>query len=153
MGTGQSNRRSFLNWLLGSSFGAFLASAGYPLLRFISPPRIPEASTNELEAGTTNDPELLARGFKIVPFGSEPLILIQDSETSYRAFTATCTHLDCVVEYRQKDRLIWCNCHNGVYDLTGRNVAGPPPRPLTPFRVHVVAQGAGKPALLVVAKT
>jgi cytochrome b6-f complex iron-sulfur subunit len=32
---------------------------------------------------------------------------------------------------------IWCACHNGVYDLSGKNVSGPPPRPLEAYDVHV----------------
>jgi Rieske Fe-S protein len=30
---------------------------------------------------------------------------------------------------------IWCACHNGYYDMNGRNIAGPPPRPLTEYKV------------------
>lgn len=145
-------RRSFLGWFLGTSTGALLVSVLYPVLRFVSPPRVPEAATNQVEAGSTHDPELLEKGFKIVRFGAEPVILIRLSETEFRAFTATCTHLDCIVEYRPGVRKIWCNCHDGQYDLNGRNVAGPPPRPLTPFTVHVVGQGPGKPGTLVVAR-
>ncbi len=80
------------------------------------------------------------------------MILIRAGEGDFRAFAATCTHLDCIVEFRKGDRKIWCNCHNGQYDLNGRNVAGPPPRPLSPFEVHVVERGAGKPGTLVVSK-
>lgn len=144
-------RRRFLNWFLGSAGGAFLASVLYPVLRYVSPPLIPEASVAEVEAGSTNDPELVAKGFKIVRFGEEPVILIRVSDTEYRAFSATCTHLECIVEYRPDRQAIWCNCHNGQYDLTGRNVAGPPPRPLTAYKVHLVAKGSG-PATLVVGK-
>lgn len=32
---------------------------------------------------------------------------------------------------------IWCACHNGVYDLNGKNISCPPPRPLEPFKVNV----------------
>jgi Rieske Fe-S protein len=28
------------------------------------------------------------------------------------------------------DELIWCACHNGRFDLQGRVLDGPPPRPL-----------------------
>ncbi|MER3425504.1 MAG: menaquinol-cytochrome C reductase, partial [Nitrospiraceae bacterium] len=28
-----------------------------------------------------------------------------------------------------------CPCHQGVFDKTGRNIAGPPPRPLDRFEV------------------
>lgn len=145
-------RRSFISWLLGTSLGALCASAVYPILRFISPPEVPEATTNQVEAGSTNDPELLEKGFKIVRFGTEPVILVKVSETDFRAFTATCTHLDCIVEYRPGEQKLWCNCHDGVYDLNGRNVGGPPPRPLTPFQVNVVAKASGQPATLVVSR-
>ena len=37
-------------------------------------------------------------------------------------------------------RQIWCACHNGLYDLAGRNVSGPPPRPLEVFEVHDIRQ-------------
>jgi Rieske Fe-S protein len=149
----QSGRRRMLNWFLGTSVGALLSSVVYPVLRYVSPPVIPEATTAQVEAGSTNDPELLGRGFKIVRFGADPVILIRVSDTEYRAFTATCTHLDCVVEFRQREQLIWCNCHNGQYDLNGRNVAGPPPRPLTALQVHVVPRGAGQPGSLVVSRS
>ncbi len=146
-------RRRVLNWFLGTSVGALLASVVYPVLRFISPPVIPEAATAQVEAGASNDPELLEKGFKILRFGAEPVILLRVSETDYRAFTATCTHLDCIVEYHKAQQAIWCNCHNGQYDLNGRNVAGPPPKPLTPFQVHLVPGGPGQPASLVVSRS
>ena len=145
-------RRRFLNGFLGGSLAAFLASVFYPILRFVSPPRIPEATTNQVEAGPVNDPELLQKGFKIIRFGADPVILIRLPDGSFRAFSATCTHLACIVEF-QKDRdRIYCNCHGGVYDLTGRNIAGPPPKPLTPYKVDVIARGSGQPDLVVVSK-
>lgn len=145
-------RRRLLNWFLGTSLGALAASLAYPVGRFVSPPRIPEAQTNEVEAGFTNDPELLEKSFKIIRFGAEPVILIQVADGGYRAFTATCTHLDCIVDYPREKKLIWCWCHNGIYDLTGRNIGGPPPRPLTPFHVHLVPQAVGQPEKIVLTK-
>ncbi|MFQ5527861.1 MAG: ubiquinol-cytochrome c reductase iron-sulfur subunit [Thermoanaerobaculia bacterium] len=141
-----------LNWFLGTSVGALAASVVYPVARFVSPPHIPEAQTNEVEAGLTNDPELLDKSFKIVRFGAVPVILVRVAEGDYRAFSATCTHLDCIVDYPQEKKLIWCWCHNGVYDLTGRNIAGPPPRPLTPFEVHLVPQRDGQARKIVISK-
>ncbi|GAB4251313.1 MAG: Rieske (2Fe-2S) protein [Acidobacteriota bacterium] len=132
-------RRRFITWLLGGGLAGFWASVVYPVIRFLSPPDVPEAATNQVEAGRTDDPELQQRGFKIVRFGAEPVILIRIADQEYRAFSATCTHLDCIVEYAKGERRIVCNCHNGVYDLSGRNIAGPPPRPLTPFAVNLVA--------------
>lgn len=152
-GPRQSDRRRFLNWFLGTSIGAMVASAVYPVTRFLSPPRVPEAETHEVEAGYTNDPELVDKSFKIVQFGQEPLILIHVGGDDYRAFTATCTHLDCIVDYRLDKRLVWCWCHDGVYDLNGKNIGGPPPRPLTPFTVELVRQEGGGPSQIVIRKT
>jgi Rieske Fe-S protein len=151
LGSGfEGGRRSFLNWLLGTTGGALLVSVFYPVLRYVSPPDVPEAATNQVEAGRTNDPELLDKGYKIVRFGAEPVIVIRVSDTDFRAFSATCTHLDCIVEYRKQKELIWCNCHNGQYDLNGKNVGGPPPKPLTPFVAHVVTKTASEPGTIVV---
>jgi len=62
------------------------------------------------------------------------------STGEYRAFTAVCTHLGCTVQYRPDLQEIWCPCHNGIYDLQGRNVSGPPPRPLAQYQVHIQGQ-------------
>ncbi|HUP59605.1 MAG TPA: ubiquinol-cytochrome c reductase iron-sulfur subunit [Thermoanaerobaculia bacterium] len=144
-------RRRFLNWFLGTTAGALAVSVLYPLARFASPPHIAEAATNEVEAGPTNDPELMEKGFRIVRFGAEPVLLVKLAETDFRAFSATCTHLDCIVGYQKDRNRIWCNCHNGEYDLNGRNVAGPPPKPLTPYNVHVATK-AGQPGTVVISK-
>jgi cytochrome b6-f complex iron-sulfur subunit len=143
-------RRRLVNWFLGSSALALLAAIAYPILRFISPPRIPEAQTDQVEAGAVNDPEFAANGYKIIRFGAEPVIVVKVSETDIRAFSATCTHLACIVEFRRQKRDIYCNCHGGEYNLAGRNIAGPPPRPLTPYKVDLVAKaGAGAKSIVV----
>jgi Rieske Fe-S protein len=146
-------RRRFLNWLLGTAAGTLLASVIYPILRYVSPPRIPEASTAQVEAGPVNDPELLEKGFKIIRFGAEPVIVVRVADADIRAFSATCTHLECIVGYKKDRERIWCNCHNGQYDLTGRNVAGPPPRPLTSYKVDLVTRDPHQPVTIVVTKT
>ena len=74
-------------------------------------------------------------------FGGKPCLLIL-VEGQPRALNAVCTHLECTVEYRPAQGDIFCNCHNGVYDLNGRNVSGPPPRPL---EVYKAVKGNGNP--------
>ncbi len=144
-------RRSFTNWLLAGAAAAFAGAVLYPVLRFISPPRVPEATENQVDAGPVNDPDFTTKGYKIVRFGSEPVIIFRAAEREFRAFTATCTHLACIVEFQPDQQRIFCNCHNGRYDLNGRNVGGPPPRPLTPFKVNLVAK-AGSPDSIVVSR-
>jgi cytochrome b6-f complex iron-sulfur subunit len=136
------SRRRFINWFLGSSFGALIASVVYPVIRYISPPKIAEPSTAQVEAGDTNDPELLKKGFKIIRFGSDAVIVIRVAENDIKALSATCTHLDCIVGYKKELTQVYCNCHGGAYDVNGRNISGPPPRPLMAYKVNLVPKGA-----------
>jgi cytochrome b6-f complex iron-sulfur subunit len=128
-------RRNLLRWLLGGGFTASIISFLYPAIKFMSPPAIPEASTNEVMAGKVQD--LKPNAGKIVKFGSRPALLIRVNETEWRAFSAICSHLNCTVQYRDSTHQIWCACHNGFYDLNGRVVSGPPPNPLEEYTVHV----------------
>jgi len=129
------DRRTLIRWLLGSGFTASIISFLYPAIKFMNPPSVPEASTNEITAGKVQD--LKPNSGKIVKFGSRPALLIRLNETEWRAFSAVCTHLNCTVQFRDSTRQIWCACHNGFYDLNGKVVSGPPPRPLEEFVVHV----------------
>jgi Rieske Fe-S protein len=52
-------------------------------------------------------------------------------------FSAICSHLGCLVSYHKEKQEFVCPCHGGKYDLTGRNISGPPPAPLTRFPLKV----------------
>ena len=130
------SRRRWIGWLLGSSLGATAASFLYPVLRYLVPPVASEPSQTELELDI-KAADLAANTGRIVPFGGKAILLVRTASGELRALTATCTHLACTVQYRPDRSDIWCACHNGVYDLNGANVSGPPPRPLTKLEVHV----------------
>ena len=132
--TGPS-RRSFLNYLLGTSVVATLGAMLYPIFRYLVPPEIVEAQSNSVLAGKVND--IAVNTGKIFKFGSKPGILIKTASGDIKAFSASCTHLDCIVQYDGSQKAITCACHNGKYDLTGKNISGPPPRPLEEFTVNV----------------
>jgi Rieske Fe-S protein len=124
--------------LLGGGFTASLAAFFYPVIRFINPPDVPEASVNEVIAG--NVKEFKSGGGKIVKFGSRPVLLIRLGESEWKAFSAVCTHLNCTVQFQEGKGQIWCACHNGLYDLSGKVVSGPPPRPLEEYSVNLRGQ-------------
>ncbi|MEJ2077154.1 MAG: hypothetical protein P8Z74_03985 [Acidobacteriota bacterium] len=42
-----TRRRNIVNWLLGGSVAGLVASVVYPLARFVSPPEVPEAATDQ----------------------------------------------------------------------------------------------------------
>jgi len=128
-------RRSFLDWFLGGSLGATMASVIYPVVQFLIPPAVTESQQNNVIAAKAA--EMKPNTAKIFKFGSRPGILIRTQEGELRAFSATCTHLECTVQYRDDLQRIWCACHGGQFDMNGINVAGPPPRPLEQYTVNV----------------
>ncbi len=131
---GQPDRR-WVNVLLGGGLAASVVSFLYPAIRYIIPPPIAESTSRSVVAAKVD--ELKRNTGKIFKFGSKPALLVRTVDGGYRALTAVCTHLNCTVQYRDDLHQIWCACHNGLYDLEGRNVSGPPPRPLETFEVHI----------------
>ena len=128
-------RRHFVEMFLGTGIVASLASFLYPVLRYLLPPPSAELSSDTVLAGKTGD--LKPNSGKIFRFGSRPALLIMASDGKYRAMSGVCTHLGCTVQYRGDLHNVWCACHNGMYDLNGRNLSGPPPRPLEDYDVIV----------------
>ena len=128
-------RRGFIKVLLGGGLLASAASFVYPVLRYLVPPAAVDMGGDTVIAAKVG--ELKPNSAKIFKFGSRPGLLVMRADGEYVAMAATCTHLSCTVQYRTDVKQVWCACHNGVYDLAGRNVSGPPPRPLEVYDVHV----------------
>lgn len=63
--------------------------------------------------------------------------LRRESENSFVAFSAHCTHLGCPVRWEDKAQLFMCPCHGGAYYKDGSVAAGPPPKPLTKIEVRI----------------
>jgi len=131
----QPGRRRFIGGLLGGGLFASAVSFFYPVLRYIVPPTVIDLGGDEVVAAKLG--EMKPNSSKIFRFGSRPGLLLLTADNEYHAMSATCTHLSCTVQYRNDLHQVWCACHNGLYDLGGRNVSGPPPRPLEAFQVHV----------------
>jgi Rieske Fe-S protein len=129
-------RRRMVDWLLGTSLGAFLLSVLYPIGRYLVPPAAAESSVASVTLPIKAS-EVKTNTGHIFKFGNRPAILIRTARGDLRAFSAICTHLNCTVQYRSDIAHIWCACHDGHYDLNGRNIQGPPPRPLETFAVNV----------------
>ena len=64
------------------------------------------------------------------------VFIISAPDDSLTVLSATCSHLGCLVNYNRIKREFICPCHGGRYDLMGKNIAGPPPAPLTRFPVR-----------------
>jgi len=129
------DRRRVLQYLLGTGIAASVTSFLYTVISFVLPPRSQGAASESHEAGNAAD--IPPNSGSVFQFGTQPAIVIRTPEGEFRAFSAVCTHLGCTVQYVPESKVIWCPCHEGIFDLHGRNIGGPPPRPLAELRVNV----------------
>ncbi len=129
-------RRDFAKFLVLTS-GAFVAGQGFIAAQSLvrrreAPPvRAKVASLREVPLGS-------AATFDF-PGPHDPCLLIRTGAGELVAYSQKCTHLSCAVVPKIADGVLYCPCHEGYFDLlTGRNIAGPPPRPLPKIEIEVV---------------
>ncbi len=137
----EQTRRNFLSWVLGGGLIATLGAIAYPAWKFLTPPPSGEANVSQVKlpfkkADLAAEPQKS----KIFKFGRSVGIVVLTDAGELKAMSATCTHLQCTVQYRPDLGIIWCACHNGRYDLEGKNISGPPPRPLEMYVINEVGE-------------
>src|SRR5208282_326320 len=108
----EPTRRRVIEFFLGGGLLASFASFIYPVLRYLVPPAVADLGGDEVVAAKVS--ELKPNSAMIFRFGSHPGLLIMTSDDTYRALSATCTHLGCTVQYRSDLHEIWCLRHNTV---------------------------------------
>jgi len=122
-------RRDFAKFLVLTS-GAFVVGQGFIAAkhlvrqhREIGKARLKVGSISEIPPGAV-------KTFSY-PREQDPCVLVRLMDGEFVAFSQSCTHLSCAVIPKVEEGVFFCPCHEGYFDLrTGRNIAGPPPRPL-----------------------
>jgi len=70
-------------------------------------------------------------------FTGQQVVVTQPSSGEFKAFSAVCTHMGCIVN-TISNGTIDCPCHGSQYSIkTGDVVAGPAPAPLAAKRIKV----------------
>jgi cytochrome b6-f complex iron-sulfur subunit len=128
-------RRSFLDLLLGVGVLGTAGSALFPVFKYLKPLPL-EAAGGPLRLSDRDSAILEREQFVIVSAGSKRAIVFRDARSQLRALSAKCTHEGCTVQYLAGESIIWCACHNGRFDIDGRVLSGPPPKPLAEYAVQ-----------------
>jgi cytochrome b6-f complex iron-sulfur subunit len=129
----EPSRRSFLDAAIKGGLAACAAGMAVPAALYLAP------------AGTRGPKEALVPAGRAEPFeGSggrliqgegKPVLVLSLGGGRFKAFSAICTHLGCVVKWDPASRKILCPCHAGVFGPDGKVLGGPPPRPLPEYEV------------------
>ena len=131
-------RRKFLLAAAGGVGVAWAGAAAYPVYKYLAPQPVPDpfgeegkALVDKITPAEVANPGMGKNG----GYASRGLIVFRNSEGELKAFDSKCTHAGCNAQFQ--GTVIHCNCHGGEYDLTGKNISGPPPKPLTELKVFV----------------
>lgn len=126
-------RRGFLKILTSILGLSALGTLAYPLFRYLFFVK----TTSRATAIMVAQAGLPVGAAENLLVGETPAIIIH-KPTGYIVLSRVCTHLGCLVNYSKSRQLLICPCHNGIYDLDGNVVSGPPPRPLEklPFKIE-----------------
>ncbi|HEX9839767.1 MAG TPA: ubiquinol-cytochrome c reductase iron-sulfur subunit [Anaerolineales bacterium] len=65
------------------------------------------------------------------------LYAVRKSDREVRVFSDVCTHLGCRVSWHPDIEHYVSPCHDGPFDIMGKNISGPPPRPLDEFATKI----------------
>jgi Rieske Fe-S protein len=106
----------------------------------------PGATPTPVTATLAIDPAALKPGEPVeVPFTLAPSSggssvpgsawLVKEADGTLVAFDPRCTHAECAYAWKAADEKFECPCHTAAFDLTGKVLYGPPPRPLDRFPV------------------
>lgn len=118
---------AFMTLGVGLGFGTAIVRAGQFLI-----PKEKEKKAGEVLIATVSDiPEKAPLPVEIA--GNKALLL--KTNEGFVAFSRKCTDLGCLVSWDSNRERFVCPCHQGVYDKNGKNISGPPPRPLDRFDV------------------
>ncbi|MCL4473682.1 MAG: ubiquinol-cytochrome c reductase iron-sulfur subunit [Actinobacteria bacterium] len=130
---GVITRRRFLSVVFAGATAIGLGAFAAPLVRYAYPVLQGQVFARQKVATTA---QVTADGFKF-DYMDTPSMVIPTSDGGFAAFSLVCTHLGCIVKWETTNHIFHCPCHAGKFDETGKNISGPPPKPLPKYNLSV----------------
>ncbi|MEJ5172427.1 MAG: Rieske 2Fe-2S domain-containing protein [Hydrogenothermaceae bacterium] len=139
------SRRDFLMYAMGGWAAVGVSGVLYGMYKTWEPlPEVKAQATVTFDISTVQPGEI-----KVVNWRGKPVFVLRRTpdmtqckersiKDEYTVVMGICTHLGCIPNW-EADKKIWhCPCHGGEYDACGKNIFGPPPRPLDvpPFKIE-----------------
>jgi len=125
-------RRKFLKWMTHGLSALIGAVLGIPALLYLIDPRNrPARASGFRRVGNTNDltpgvpKQVVIRDVRHDAWTVHPndvigrVWLVRRDDHKVDAYTTTCPHLGCSIDYNAEQKLFVCPCHNGTFNLKG----------------------------------
>jgi menaquinol-cytochrome c reductase iron-sulfur subunit len=140
-GSRHISRRDFIK-LTTAAVGTFIGAAvGLPAIDYLIDPALKSTSTDawiplgKLETFEIGTPTLVSFTRSTVngweqTANSYGVFVLRTSDTETLVLSNKCTHLGCHVNWHEDKQEFICPCHDAQFDIDGKVLGGPPPRPL-----------------------
>jgi menaquinol-cytochrome c reductase iron-sulfur subunit len=136
----KQTRREFLKYVVIGGASAVAAAIATPLIGyFLSPtwgkrqrPTTAVTRTDQIPVGVPTFIRFEERlpDAWVVTTQSEGVWVVTKDGNNFTLFDPHCTHLRCPFYWDNQNGIFACPCHGGKFDIDGKVLAGPPPRPL-----------------------
>ena len=131
-----TTRRAFLDWAIGLCSAVTGAVMGIPAVMYLWPAARGDSAQPVEVIGAA---DLVVGYSTTLQVGGKAGIVVRH-RSGFKAFSASCTHLGCLVEWDVSRKEFLCPCHAAVFDKDGAVVAGPPPAPMPVYKVKEVGE-------------
>jgi len=143
-------RRKFLKYCTGILSSLYAIVLAVPALGFLfstlkrgqqKKEAYKLAKLNELEPGVPHRYTIIDQrddAWTKYPSGPIGSVWISKSkDETVTAFSSTCPHLGCIVDYVPGDEVYFCPCHAATFQANGSMVSGPQPRGMDQLKTSI----------------
>ena len=133
-------RRTFFGWVIGAVSAVIGLGLAVPLLGYVISPALKRKQQTWVRVGTVAElpvgkPKDLSYSMTVKDGWRETTTMkavwaIRQADNQVTVFSPICPHLGCGFRWDGQDRQFQCPCHGSIYDLSGKVLGGPAPRPL-----------------------
>lgn len=141
------SRRKFLSFGIAAIATLISAATAIPFVAYAVSPALRKDQVRWLEVGLISDITLgvpkkleyasLKRDGWVEETTKKAVWVLTKDGQNYTVYDPRCTHLGCAYSWQADKNRFFCPCHDGVFDLDGRVIGGPPPRPLDRFETKI----------------
>lgn len=134
-------RRDFLKKFINAFF-LILSFSVILIISYIYPSRIKQKKIYYIYL--TEEEDLPKSGIKRFEYKYNlhektivSFVFLKKDDKGLTVFSPLCTHLGCLVKWNNIQKEFVCVCHGGKFDMDGKVIAGPPPKPLERLPLNI----------------
>lgn len=138
--TPSETRRTVFGRMIAFAAGVIGLGLAIPLARYVASPAFNRRELSWVEVGSTDNLQVgeplemeytgaVKDGWRTVT-EKRAVWAVKQPAGGVVVFSPICPHLGCGFRWDAADNAFKCPCHGSVYDVSGKVLAGPAPRPL-----------------------